>query len=822
MTKVPKQQSNNILLGFIILFFIGSMIFLSYRYAYFRQAEVDLVKNLGISSEVFINPDDVTQLVGSEDDLMSPEYQFIKFNLQKLRGTHSSIALAYIMREQDGRIIFLADSEDPSSSDYSPPGQVYDEVDAQTRSVFMNKRLIVTDPETDRWGTWVSVLVPIMDKGELIGVLGLDFDANAWDRSIFIKTLNDAYGLLSVLLLLILVYWNNKKSYDLHRVADQLKESEALFKAVFNQAPVGIASISKNAHISMANPMYQSMFEFTHEKVTKNNWKQMSHPDDLALEAPLFEAFQKGENEGYELTKRFKNEHNEYRWINLMIRPLRLHESARDDYLCIVQDVDKQVKTLDALQESERSKGLLLSHLPGMAYRCRYDQDWTMEYVSPGCKELTGYDPDDFIDNKNKSFSDIIDSSYHETLRNQWAQIVLKHSNFRAEYEIITANSDRKWVLELGQAVYNEKGDVQALEGIIIDITDVKLRDAQIQYMDMHDVMTGAFNRKYLEIETIRTNQAVYCPMVVMIADINGVRLINDAFGYKEGDQLIIQAASILKQSCGRDALVFRTGGDEFTVLIPHHASKDLHELINRVNHHVDVYNSQVANPAMSLSLSLGASLRDDIAMSFDQVMKEAIESLHKNKLLDRKSHFSSVISSMQATMFAKSEETEEHTERLAKYVRRMGEWLNLSQSQMDNLILLSLLHDIGKIGIPEHILHKPGKLSDEEWVIMRKHTEIGYRIALASPELHSIAPYILTHHERWDGMGYPKGIKGEEIPLLARILSIVDAYDAMTQDRVYRKGMDRASAISELQRCAGSQFDPSLVDLFIQHVLYQ
>jgi len=189
---------------------------------------------------------------------------------------------------------------------------------------------------------------------------------------------------------------------------------------------------------------------------------------------------------------------------------------------------------------------------------------------------------------------------------------------------------------------------------------------------------------------------------------------------------------------------------------------------------------------------------------------------------LDRKSHFSSVISSMQATMFAKSEETEEHTERLADYVRRMGQWLNLGQSQMDNLMLLSLLHDIGKIGIPEHILHKPGKLTDEEWIIMRKHTEIGYRIALASPELHTIAPYILTHHERWDGNGYPNGVKGDDIPLLARILSIVDAFDAMTQDRVYRRGMDTEDAIKELRRCAGSQFDPTLVDLFIQHVLNQ
>lgn len=820
MPKNQKSYSNNLLLGFIILFFIGSLIFLNYRFEYYKQAEIELVRNFGVSSEAFINPLDIRSLTGTDLDLQNEDYQFLKKNLRELKERHPSIAFAYIMRQAQENYVFLIDSEDPESDDYSPPGQIYSEIDTQTRNAFQSQTITVTDPETDRWGTWVSVLVPIIDQDEMIGLLGLDFDANAWNRTILIKTLNDAYGLLSILLLLILVFWNNKKSQEIQKVAIQLHESEALFKAVFNQAPIGIATISKDSKVAMANPVYQSMIEFTHENVVKNNWKQMSHPDDLAKEMPLFKAFQMGENEGYELIKRLKNEQDEYRWINLIIRPLRLGEDTRDNYLCIIQDVHEQVKTMEALQESERSKSLLLSHLPGMAYRCRYDRDWTMEYVSPGCKDLTGYDANDFIENKKLRFSDIIDPQYQETLYNQWSQVILKHDNFKAEYEITTVDDSRKWVLELGQAVYDSNGTVLALEGIIIDITDVKLRDAQIEYMDMHDVLTGVFNRKYLEIETIRMNQALYCPLVVLIADINGVRLINDAFGYKEGDQLIIQAASILKQSCGRDALVFRTGGDEFTVLIPHQPEQDIHEMISRIKHHIDLYNEQVENPALNLSLSLGTATRANLNTSFEQVMKNAVESLHKNKLLERKSHFSSVIASMQATMIEKSEETEEHTERLAEYVRKMGEWLNLNQSQMDNLILLSMLHDIGKIGIPEHILHKPGKLTDEEWVIMRKHTEIGHRIALASPELHSIAPYILSHHERWDGKGYPNGIKGEDIPLLARILSIVDAYDAMTQDRVYRMGMSKEDAIHELRRCAGTQFDSSLVDLFITHVL--
>ena len=337
MPKSPRTNINNLLLGFIILFFIGSMVFLNYRYAYYQQAEIELIRNFGVSSEVFINPLDIQSLKGSDDDLVNGNYQFLKNNLRKLKETHGSIVFAYIMREVNDQYIFLVDSEEPDTEGYSPSVQVYDEIDEQTRNAFVSSTITVTDPETGRWGTLVSVLVPIKYNNKIIALLGLDFDANAWNRTVLTKTLNDAYGLLSILLLLILIFWNNKKSQDLHNVAVQLHDSELLFKAVFNQAPIGIATISKNSKVAMANPVYQSMIEFTHVNVVNNNWKAMSHPDDLAKEMPLFEAFLKGENDGYELIKRFKNEKDEYRWINLIIRPLRLMDDSRENYLCIIQ-----------------------------------------------------------------------------------------------------------------------------------------------------------------------------------------------------------------------------------------------------------------------------------------------------------------------------------------------------------------------------------------------------------------------------------------------------------------------------------------------------
>jgi HD-GYP domain-containing protein (c-di-GMP phosphodiesterase class II) len=167
-------------------------------------------------------------------------------------------------------------------------------------------------------------------------------------------------------------------------------------------------------------------------------------------------------------------------------------------------------------------------------------------------------------------------------------------------------------------------------------------------------------------------------------------------------------------------------------------------------------------------------------------------------------------------TMFERSQETEEHAERIAVLAKRIGMQLDLSQKQLDELELLSMLHDIGKIAIDDRILNKPGKLDDAEWTVMKKHPEIGYRIAMTSPDLESIADFILSHHERWDGKGYPQGLQGTQIPLLSRILAVADAFDAMTQNRVYRAALSRKQALAEIMLNAGTQFDPDIARIFV------
>jgi putative nucleotidyltransferase with HDIG domain len=200
-----------------------------------------------------------------------------------------------------------------------------------------------------------------------------------------------------------------------------------------------------------------------------------------------------------------------------------------------------------------------------------------------------------------------------------------------------------------------------------------------------------------------------------------------------------------------------------------------------------------------------------------EKVLEQADENMYTEKVSDSASRGKHIIDTFKAVLAMRDLHIEEHAERLQDLAEALGKDIGLPEFKLKRLRLLALLHDIGKIGTPDNILFKPDKLTEEEWEIMKKHTEDGYKMAKNIPQLVPIARDILHHHERWDGTGYPKGLKGEQIPILSRIISIVDAYDVMLTERPYKKAMTEEEAIQELKKCAGTQFDPELVERFLK-----
>jgi len=364
------------------------------------------------------------------------------------------------------------------------------------------------------------------------------------------------------------------------------------------------------------------------------------------------------------------------------------------------------------------------------------------------------------------------------------------------------------------QKKQNEEKEKRAAELIIANKSLVH-QNEEISYISYHDFLTGLYNRIYFEEEKKRLDTPRQLPISIIMGDINGLKLVNDGFGHFKGDEVLIEIAKILKSCCRKKDIVSRIGGDEFGILLPKTDSQSAQQICNSICDTCKGY--ALDGNSIYPSISLGHATKSKSTEKIDNILMAAEESMSKQKLLERRSVHGSIIESIKVIMFEKSQETEEHAERMVRLSKSIGLAMSLTDDQLNELELLSTLHDIGKMGIGAKILSKSGKLSDEEWVEMRKHPEVGFRIAQATSELIPIANYILCHHERWDGKGYPQGLIGEQIPLLSRIVTIADSFDAMTNDRAYRSAMTKGEAIEEIRRNSGTQFDPDISQLFLK-----
>lgn len=348
---------------------------------------------------------------------------------------------------------------------------------------------------------------------------------------------------------------------------------------------------------------------------------------------------------------------------------------------------------------------------------------------------------------------------------------------------------------------------------ILQDISLRKAQEAQLRYLSMHDVLTGLYNRAFFE-KALSEAANWPSPVTILVADLDGLKLINDTMGHDKGDELLRTCGRLIASCLSDTSVVARIGGDEFAAILPATDEQKAALIVDQILAQVETYNQ--INPSLPLSVSLGFATCQSPGESLSDTFKKADDTMYRDKLLRGASARNRIVSILSSTLAERDFVTQGHTKRVEELCIRMGKKLGLSQRQLADLALLAQVHDLGKVGIPDSILFKPGPLTAEEQAIMREHPEKGYRIALSSPDLAGVAELILKHHERWDGKGYPLGLKGEEIPLECRILAIVDAYDAMVSDRPYSKPKTKDQAIAELKRCAGTQFDPRLVEMFL------
>lgn len=509
-----------------------------------------------------------------------------------------------------------------------------------------------------------------------------------------------------------------------------------------------------------------------------------------------------------------------YRLKNGEIRLLDVYSCPISDgdrkliYSIIFDATDREIYRSALLKEKELLKTTLQSIGDGVVTT---DKSGRITSLNNVAQELTGWDNSSAIGRpftevfilKNEETGETVENPIQKVLDTGRIIGLANHT------ELVRLDGQAIPIADSAAPIRTEDGQTAGVVMVFRDVSDEKKHNRQIEYLSYHDSLTGLYNRYYIERILNKLDTPENLPISVIMGDVNGLKIANDVFGHNAGDIMLQGVARLLEKNCGENGLIARWGGDEFVVFLPRTNAKTAERIIRNIkNAHIAINES-----GLFLSLSLGCASKESMRKDIQSVMRQAEEYMYHQKLLDSQSYRNSIINTLLATLYEKSNETEEHSKRLEKYCHCVGRELQLSSKEMDELSLLSLLHDIGKVSIDPAVLQKTGPLTSSEWEEMKHHPEIGYRIAQATPELATVSHFILSHHERWDGKGYPQGLKQKEIPLICRILAPVDAFDAMTNDRVYRKAMSTEEALLELERNSGIQFDPIITKILIKAI---
>lgn len=560
-----------------------------------------------------------------------------------------------------------------------------------------------------------------------------------------------------------------------------------------------------------ANPAALAFYGYTLAELKAMTIDQINTLTPAAVEELRQQAVT-GRQQYFLFPHRLKN--GEIRMVDVHSSPLEL--DGRQYLFSVITDATEREQNAAALdQERELHKTTMDAIHDGVITT---DAAGRISYLNPAAEQACGWQT---MEVQGQPFEEILPLCHEytrEPLIGLVAGVLADGQGQEIGEPTLLLKKDQTMIpIETSLApIRAQNGSISGVVVVFRDITLSREKKRRIEYLSYHDALTGLYNRRFYEQLFSQKELKLAHPMAFVMGDVNGLKLTNDVFGHTIGDLLLQSIAQTIKDTAGPRHRVIRWGGDEFMIVMPGSDLKDAERLVRRIKEQLQAI---CINGTIEASVSFGMALKKSRDDEPGAVLKKAEEMMYQIKLLESKSMRGTTINALLAALDEKKAETKAHTMRLSAHVMKLADLLDLTVEAKNRLILLTMLHDIGKVGIPDHILGKPGRLTEAEWQIMQTHSEIGYRIAANVPELHVVTEEILHHHERWDGSGYPAGLSGEKIPLNSRILAIVDAYDVMTHEQLYQPARSHEDAIAELQQQAGRQFDPRLVERFINQV---
>ncbi len=598
--------------------------------------------------------------------------------------------------------------------------------------------------------------------------------------------------------------------------ADQdLMHSHNLIKYILEHNPSGVAVHDKDLNYIYVSEKYLESYNIKGKDIIGKHHYEV-FPDlpqkwrDVHKQSLKGEVIRKEEDPYY-------RDDGSIDWTKWESRPWYDKDGSIGGII-IYTDIITQQKEMEAeiYKEREQFKTTLLSVGDAIIST---DKDGNINLMNNVAEKLTGWSKDEAYNKPLEKVLNIINEHTRKYCVNPAKKALETGKTVEMENHTILISKDgREIPIEDSASLIKDRNDT--VTGVVIvfrDFTEKKEKQKEIEYLNLHDHLTGLYNRRYYEEELKRLDVDRNLPLSTIVIDVNGLKLINDAFGHNEGDKILIKSAKAITNSLRADEIVARVGGDEFSIILPKCDKNQVSKIAERIKENIEK-ESEVDIP---FSLAIGFNTKVESEEIISDVLKKAESKMYTNKILSEQSKRREVIHTMISTLHEKHPREEEHSKRVSQLSYDLGKAINMKGDKLDMLKTAGLLHDIGKIAIDYSIIEKNGKLTEKEYEEVKKHPEIGYRILKTSMDYEDIAKIVLYHHEKIDGSGYPKKIKGNKIPLESKIISIVDAYDAMTSLRPYKKSKTtKEEAIKELIRCSNTQFDLDIVKVFVEKVI--
>ncbi|WP_177184757.1 PAS domain S-box protein [Sporolactobacillus nakayamae] len=608
----------------------------------------------------------------------------------------------------------------------------------------------------------------------------------------------------------------NDITEKMHMVA-ALESSEEKFKFIFENAAEAILIIQDN-RIRIANPMTVRYSGYSLTELLTMDISRMIFREDRVRCIQAYQERLRSEAAIGKIEFRVVRRDGSIIWVQAVGAKVAWEGHMAVQYF--VNDITDQKKAEQDREASELKYQLIAESASDVIWVYNYTRH-CFAYISPAVKSLRNLTPERAEQmTLEETFAPeslhLLRGMVEEKIKMLQEKENGEGSNtFIKEMQQYCADGHLVWTEASIRLRLNNRNEYEVF-GVSRNIEERKKSEESIIYLSFHDQLTGLYNRRFYDEELMRLEHLGSSPMTLVLADVNGLKLTNDAFGHQAGDDLLVAISQILREESKEGDIIARVGGDEFVMIWPRN---DELQTERRINHIHDRLLSSKSVHHTILSVSFGWAVRKSKKETMTYIFTEAENNMYQHKLFEGNSMRSRTINMITNTLYAKLPSEERHARRVSKLCMEIGQRLGMDANDLNELRTAGLLHDIGKIAIEESLFKKE-HLTEAEWSRIRLHPEKGYHILKLSNEFMSISQYILCHHERIDGTGYPLGLKGDQIPLPSRIISIVGAFDAMVADQPYRKKIAQREAIEILKKNAGTQFDPVIVDTFVTEVL--